>query len=152
MSDRFNEFFDLLITLEGGYSNRDSDAGGKTNYGITQYTYNDLANRYGLNDLDVKNLTLDQAKEVYRRFFYEFVERNDNKEIHYNFFDSFVNGGIGAYIELRNAVMRKENVYYSRESRYRIIAAHNPTTGSPNLKGWLNRLDRIKNYFKVNKG
>ena len=38
MSKVFDEFFDLLMSLEGGQSNHPLDRGGKTNIGITKRT------------------------------------------------------------------------------------------------------------------
>lgn len=56
MRESFNKAFEIVVGLEGGYSNDPNDPGGETKYGISK--------RYNP-DVDVKNLTLDQAKEIY---------------------------------------------------------------------------------------
>lgn len=50
--------FDLLMINEGGYVNNCHDSGGETKYGISKKAYPDL---------DICNLTLEQAKEIYKR-------------------------------------------------------------------------------------
>ena len=54
--------FDITIGFEGGYVNDPNDAGGETKYGISKRAYPDL---------DIKNLTLEQAKEIYHRDYWE---------------------------------------------------------------------------------
>jgi len=54
----FDEAFDLLIGHEGRYVNHPSDPGGETKFGISKRAYPAL---------DIKALTLDQAKAIYRR-------------------------------------------------------------------------------------
>ena len=57
----FNDCFDKLILIEGGYSDQPNDAGGKTKYGITEAVAR--ANGY-LGDM--KDLALDMARAIYR--------------------------------------------------------------------------------------
>lgn len=52
----FDSAFATVVGLEGGYTNDPRDPGGETRYGISK-----RANP----DLDIKNLTLDQAKARY---------------------------------------------------------------------------------------
>lgn len=54
--------FDLLMTNEGGYVNDKQDSGGETKYGISKKTYPDV---------DIPALTLCQAKEIYRRDYWD---------------------------------------------------------------------------------
>ena len=54
----FELSFMLVVGLEGKYSDDPNDPGGETKYGISK--------RYHP-DLDIKNLTLDQARDVYER-------------------------------------------------------------------------------------
>lgn len=55
-SQRFNSVFVNIIGTEGGYVNSPNDPGGETKYGISKRSYPDL---------DIKNLTLEKAKEIY---------------------------------------------------------------------------------------
>ena len=70
-SQLFEKAFKILIDLEGGYVDDPNDRGGKTKYGITTYTYNnwylDLVGREKDEGwpVRVKDITLEQAKEIY---------------------------------------------------------------------------------------
>ena len=57
MSD-FDRSFTEVIGLEGDYTNDPDDYGRETKYGISKRSYPEL---------DIKNLTVDQAKEIYLR-------------------------------------------------------------------------------------
>lgn len=48
----------FVLEQEGGYVNNPHDKGGETKYGISKKAYPDV---------DVENLTLDQAKEIYKK-------------------------------------------------------------------------------------
>ena len=65
----FDEAFEELMILEGGYVNNPNDPGGETNFGICKRSYPDL---------DIKNLTKDIAKEIY---FKEYYDKCDKKEL-----------------------------------------------------------------------
>ena len=54
--DIFSHALDLVLEHEGGYVNHPEDPGGETNYGISKRAYPDL---------DIANLTKDQAGEIY---------------------------------------------------------------------------------------
>ena len=54
----WNLAFDLLMYNEGGYVNDPKDTGGETKYGICKKSYPEV---------DIKNLTLDKAKEIYHQ-------------------------------------------------------------------------------------
>ena len=57
----FDLAFEQLIGNEGGYVNDPRDPGGETKYGISKRSYPGE---------DIKNLTLDRAKELYKRDFW----------------------------------------------------------------------------------
>ena len=54
----------IMTTLEfeGGYVNNPNDTGGETNFGISKKAYPDI---------DIKNLTIEQAKEIYKRDYWD---------------------------------------------------------------------------------
>lgn len=58
----FDIAFDLLIKNEGYYSNDPDDKGGETKFGISKRSYPEL---------DISKLTLEQAKEIYKRDFWD---------------------------------------------------------------------------------
>lgn len=61
-SINFDKAFETVIGHEGGYVNDPEDPGGETKYGITKRTYPHL---------DIKNLTLEQAKAIYKKDFWD---------------------------------------------------------------------------------
>lgn len=54
----FERAFRVLVGEEGGYVNDPADPGGETKFGISKRAYPAV---------DISNLTLDQAKAIYRR-------------------------------------------------------------------------------------
>ena len=58
MKTTFNEIIEKVLEHEGGYVNDPHDAGGETNYGIAKRWYPNV---------DIKNLTKEQAKKIYKR-------------------------------------------------------------------------------------
>lgn len=58
----FNKAFSWLISFEGGLVNDPSDPGGLTKYGVSQRSYPDL---------DIAALTIDDARILYRRDFWD---------------------------------------------------------------------------------
>lgn len=61
-SDVFEGAFAAVIGVEGGLNTDPSDRGGLTKYGISQRSYPDL---------DIRSLTLDQAKQIYRKDYWD---------------------------------------------------------------------------------
>lgn len=70
--NRFQTCLKFILAREGGYSNRSSDRGGATNYGITQHTADVWAERNHLPRVFVKNLTMPQVEDIYFALFWLF--------------------------------------------------------------------------------
>lgn len=68
----FNKAFQSLIVLEGSYSNDSLDNGKETKYGITKRDYPHL---------NIKELSLDQAKEIYYRDYWNVNQYNKIRSI-----------------------------------------------------------------------
>lgn len=83
---RFDEVFNRVIGAEGGYVNDPRDPGGETKYGISKRQYPTE---------DIKNLTLDRAKEIYRADYWSKIG-GDNlpPPIDEFIFDYAVNSGV----------------------------------------------------------
>jgi len=92
MSTIFNFAFEDLMKLEGGYVNDKTDPGGETNWGISKRSYPDL---------DIKNLTKLQAKEIYQRDYWDsiWLDRVENDFIAAEMFEQSVNMGPATAIE-----------------------------------------------------
>lgn len=63
MTEKFLRAIEKVLVHEGGYVNDPVDPGGETKFGISKRSYPDL---------DIKNLSEDQAKEIY---FHDFWTR-----------------------------------------------------------------------------
>lgn len=81
--DRFNRVVEDLLEQEGGFVNHENDRGGATNFGITIGFYRDNVDESATVD-DIRNLTREDAKEIYYKFFwnpvnYSVAESNYSK-------------------------------------------------------------------------
>ena len=86
----FDQCFDKLIAHEGGYVNHASDPGGETNFGISKRAYPQV---------DIKNLTRDAAKQIYKRDYWDRAQCDRlPPTLAYLLFDAAVNSGIGQAI------------------------------------------------------
>lgn len=83
------------IAHEGGarYTETAGDTGGATKYGISKRAYPQL---------DIRNLTEDQAREIYRRDYWNLIKGDSiqSQAVAENIFDSAVNLGSGRTIRL----------------------------------------------------
>jgi lysozyme family protein len=93
----FDQCFDKLISHEGGYVNDPRDPGGETKFGISKRAYPQV---------DIKNLTLDAAKDIYKRDYWDRAQCDKlPPQVAYLLFDAAVNSGIGQAIRfLQRAV------------------------------------------------
>lgn len=81
----FYQIIKKVIEHEGGYVNDPKDAGGETKYGITKRWYPEI---------DIKNLTLDDAIDIYYDDYWKPSKANDlPEEIRATYFDMVVNMG-----------------------------------------------------------
>jgi hypothetical protein len=67
--DRFDACFAMVLEQEGGFVNHADDPGGATSFGITLRTLSVFRDREATVD-DVRNLTREEAREIYRANFW----------------------------------------------------------------------------------
>ena len=86
----FDMAFKEVLGFEGGYVDDKNDNGGETKYGISKRSYPNV---------DIKNLTLDGAKEIYYKDFWNTktleLSLIDDEKIAIELFDTAVNMGVG---------------------------------------------------------
>ena len=158
-SKKFEKAFKYVIANEGSYVFDKNDPGGETKYGISKMAYKSL---------NIKELTLEQAKEIYWRDYWKAgkIDEIANIFIATQLLDFSVNLGIrGATIVLQRAlraggIIVQEDGLIGPETLsatknlespillaamkaeaagyYRVIAAKNPSQRKF-LSGWLNR-------------
>lgn len=86
----FDEAFTRLLGSEGGYSDRKADPGGKTQFGITEA----VARAHGFTG-DMRTLTRDEAKRIYRADYWEPVRADElPQQVRFDVFDGAVNSGV----------------------------------------------------------
>ena len=86
MSD-FNEAVEKTLIHEGGYVFDKNDRGGETNFGISKRSYPDV---------DIKNLTVAQAKEIYKHDYWDRIRGDEieSQRVASELFDTAVNMGV----------------------------------------------------------
>lgn len=88
----FDMAFERLIGNEGGLVDNPSDPGGLTNWGISQRSYPHL---------DIRSITQDAAKEIYRRDFWNRGSMDQYfPSIAFQAFDAAVNHGIESAVRM----------------------------------------------------
>ena len=86
----FDEAFDRLIGHEGGYSDNPADPGGRTMWGVTER----VARSHGFTG-DMRTLTRDEAKRIYRADYWEPVRAEElPQQVRFDVFDGAVNSGV----------------------------------------------------------
>lgn len=94
----FNTTFDRLIGHEAGYVNDPNDPGGETNWGISKRSYPEL---------DIRNLTREDAKAIYYRDFWRKLGAATLPDsVVYQLFDFAVNSGIETAIRYLQRAIR----------------------------------------------
>ena len=83
----FEKAIKIILKYEGGYVWNPDDPGGETKYGISKRQYPNL---------DIKNLTKKQAKEIYRKDYWNKINGGDinDDDIALQIFDFAVNSGV----------------------------------------------------------
>jgi lysozyme family protein len=112
----FDVAFDRLLGHEGGYVDNPKDPGGETNWGISKRSYPDV---------DIKNLTRDEAKKIYFRDFWVPFGNLLHAAVMWQVFDAAVNHGIKTSIKmLQRAVGAKDDGVWGQKSQasYRNVA------------------------------
>ena len=155
---RFEKYLDCILKREGGYADSKYDRGGKTNYGITHKTYDAYRKKKGLPKRDVRQITLEEVRDIYYNEYYLASGANKiaDPKMGLYVFDVAVNSGPKTakrfYRESGGDLKAFEKI---REEFYRGIvekdnkkskAEGKEPTQWRNLRGWLNRIVEVRNY------
>ena len=82
---KFDDIIEVVLHHEGGYVNDPKDPGGETNFGIAKRSHPDG---------DIKNLTEEGAKEIYKEHYWDRNKVEDLTEnLRHIYFDMCVNQG-----------------------------------------------------------
>ena len=104
MLTHFDEIIERVLEHEGGYNHIEGDLGGETNFGITKRLYSDV---------DIKNLTKEEAKKIYYDDYW--IKNKVNKippNLKHIYFDMCVNMGKRTAVKIlqRSAVNKGKEI------------------------------------------
>lgn len=142
----FEKSMSFIFGSEGGYSNHPNDKGGRTNYGVTQATYNGWRRKKGLPIKDVKNISRDEAKQLYYEEFWVPSGASDLEDPRdaYILFDMAVNSSPSTAKKLfRESEGNAYKFLNNRKRFYNNIIKSDPTQKSFE-QGWMNRLNDVE--------
>lgn len=150
----FEKIFPLLIKDEGTiYTNTPGDNGGPTKAGITLTDVRKYVKRNATAQ-DVRNLTLDQAKSIYKYKYWDTLGCDDLPAgVDYTCFDYGVNSGLGRprkalqQFQSLSGVSLIDAINNERTAFLRNLAARQQHD-QQFLHGWLARVERVRAYSK----
>lgn len=126
----FDAAFSIVIGEEGGYVNDPHDPGGETKFGISKRAYPNL---------DIKNLTLEDAKAIYKRDYWDVMGCDAlSWEMALIAFDAAVNQGVGAARSIRASTPSSIEFMAERALRYAKLSTFDRFG-----RGWMRRLFRV---------
>lgn len=124
----------ITLNFEGGYTNDSLDPGGETNFGITRRSYPDI---------DIKNLTREQASAIYKRDYWDQGGCNQlpwpMSAIH---FDTCVLFGISRAAGFKELSVNAHD-YLLRRIQAHLERVRQNRTQEKFLRGWLNRCMKL---------
>lgn len=145
----FDKAFDAVVGIEGGYVNDQKDPGGETKYGICKRSYPNE---------DIKNLTLEHAKLLYKRDYWDAAKCDQlPSPLNLFVFDGAVNQGVAPAIKtlqktlnvVQDGILGQQTITAAQTMRKDAVALFMADralryTGTRNFdlygRGWLKRL------------
>lgn len=125
---------------DGGYTNDPADPGGETRWGVSKKAHPKL---------DIKNLTYEQAKEIYAETYWKpFSHLHGDFPLSVAAFDSGVNCGVGRTLRWLDEAKNTEELLAIRALHYHTIACRNPKLRKF-VKGWFNRLFDLHDFTET---
>ena len=155
--ENFENVMKYVFKSEGGFVDDPLDRGGKTNYGVTQNTYNVWRKKNGyLPNKDVKYITKNEAKQLYYDEYWKASGAADKKDLRaaYELFDTAIiagpynakqmdeksKGDIYKFLDERKIFHEKDIMKHPSQERFR--------------EGWMNRIKDMQDNMDdmINKG
>lgn len=141
----FDLAFDRLIGNEGGYTNDPTDPGGETQFGISKRSYPDV---------DIRALTRDGAKLIYRRDFWARLDADHFADgVAFQVFDFAVNSGIETAVRyLQRAIGVADDGHWGPVSQAAAAAMSETDTIMRLNAERLDFMTRLKNWPNAGRG
>ena len=128
---KFDEIIEITLEHEGGYVNDPTDLGGETNFGITKRFYPDV---------DIKNLTKEGAKKIYKKDYWDKNKVGDlPDDLKHIFFDMCINQG------RRTAVKVLQRTINNKGGKLVVDGGFGPGTSFA-LAKYTPELDRVRAF------
>lgn len=170
----FDKILSVVLRFEGGYVNDPKDAGGETNKGVTQGTYNTHRKSWHLSPQSVRYITDEEVRRIYESFYRDcsadkFESTHPRTSlVHFDFSINagikqgaktlqravgglLVDGVIGpktlAGVSISDDLSLALDYLKEREKHYRLISDGSTIQRTNNksfLKGWLWRNNKLK--------
>lgn len=150
VSMEYKKMLEFVLKSEGGYLS--DDCGEACNMGVRQSTYDTYRKNKGLGKKDVKNLTRDEASDIYHSMYYLPSGANKIKDsrLALQVFDTAVNMGVGAAKKLLSQSGNDADKFEElRLARYESIAQKDPSKRKF-LTGWKNRVKNLEDFVDKN--
>lgn len=97
-AENFEVSFDHMIKSEGGYVNNPFDKGGRTNWGVTQATWESWI-RHPVGEKEMRELTIEDVRPLYKAQYWNLVRGDELPSgVDYAVFDVAVNSGVARAI------------------------------------------------------
>ena len=128
MKENFEKSIDFVLKWEGGET---YDTGGHTKFGISKNAHPDI---------DIVNLTLEQAKDIYKK---EYWDKCECDEMSFPedivIFDSAVNLGTNKVMSWFEEIQHDYRNYLLLRIQHYTTLAQSPKY-QPYFRGWMNRV------------
>ena len=135
----FDEIIDITLKHEGGYVHDPKDLGGETNYGIAKRFYPDV---------DIKNLTESEAKDIYKRDYWDKNKVEElSEELRHIFFDMCVNQGRGTAVKILQRACNAKGADLAIDGGFGPSTQNAIETYKPSLERV--RCYRLKHYYDL---
>lgn len=147
VANNFSDILDKVLVSEGGYGYDPVDPGGPTKYGITIYDVRSYVKK-NATSLDVKNLTLAQAKEIYKSKYWDKVNGDALPSgVDYTVFDYGVNSGVSRANRVYSRLKTDSPIStINAVNDERMAFLHSLRTWPHFGRGWKSRVDSVRQY------
>ena len=145
--DNFKKAMVRMFDREKGHIKHKYDLGGETNLGITIGTLNDYKRKHpDFKNVDIKKITKDQASRIYYDEYWKKsgADKIKDKDLAYVHFDATVNHGLGNSRRFLKESGENFDKYIEIRKKYYNDIVKNKPEQERHIKGWMNRLNEIK--------
>lgn len=146
--DRFAVCHEITAKWEGGWSNHKADPGGATMFGITQAVYDAWRMSRGLSKISVRNISLSEAKLIYRQEYWKPTAEKLNlfPGVDLAVYDAAVNSGVSRGLKWLKAAAgsNDHSVTVKRVCRARLSFMQSLKIWQTFGKGWGRRVADIE--------